>query len=155
MLGRAVVPLLRPRKFPPAVRLTTLHQTRYYARDRKSRPSDDYKLPASAPKPSWQQAPHNASPTTDPALSPQRPSQAQESTNSEYSDLQPEFESSSNAPKNTPETSEELRATSRNHTEDSPLCRLQIHRKKEHSLSTRAPSIQRGTASLTRSPMKT
>ena len=108
MLGRAIVPLLRPRNFPPAVRLATLSQTRSYARDRKSRPSNDYKLPASAARPSWQQTPQNHGKIANAVSREQQSHQTQESITSESSDLQPEFEAPASAPNNAPESSEEL-----------------------------------------------
>lgn len=121
MLGRVIVPLLRPRNFPPAVRLSILNQTRYYARDRKSRPDNDYKLPATAARPAWQQTPHNHG-TIANAISHEQPSsQTQEPSTSEYSDLQPEFETSANGPKNDAQSSEELQFSSRRQDVDRPV----------------------------------
>jgi mitochondrial import inner membrane translocase subunit TIM50 len=121
MLGRAIVPLLRPRNFSPAVRLSLLNQTRYYARDRKSRPDSDYKLPASAARPAWQQTPHNHG-TIANATSHEQPSpQSQEPSASEYSDLKPEFETSTNGPKNDAQSSEELPFISRGQDVDQPV----------------------------------
>src|ERR1700733_4173354 len=113
MLGRAIVPLLRPRNFPPAVRLSILNQTRYYARDRKSKPDNDYKLPATAARPAWQQTPHTHGTIANAISHEQHSSQTQEPSASEYSDLQPEFETSANDPKNDTQSSEELQFSSR------------------------------------------
>ena len=115
MLGRAIVPLLRPRNFSPAVRLSLLNQTRYYARDRKSRPDNDYKLPASAARPAWQQIPHDHGTITNAISHEQRSSQTQDS------DLQPEFETSANSPKNDAQSSEELQFSSREQDVDQPV----------------------------------
>src|ERR1700722_13416086 len=115
MLGRAIVPLLRPRNFSPAVRFSLLNQTRYYARDRKSRPDNDYKLPASAARPAWQQIPHDHGTITNAISHEQRSSQTQDS------DLQPEFETSANSPKNDAQSSEELQFSSREQDVDQPV----------------------------------
>jgi import inner membrane translocase subunit TIM50 len=117
MLGRAATPLLRPRRFPPAVRLSTFNQTRYYARDRKSRPTNDYQIPASAARPRWQQTPQNQGTVANAVSQEQHSPRTQESNASESSDLQPEFETPANAQRNAPESSGELRFEPReNHT---------------------------------------
>jgi import inner membrane translocase subunit TIM50 len=115
MLGRTIVPLLRPRNFSPAVRLSFLNQTRYYARDRKSRPDNDYKLPASAARPAWQQIPHNQATIANTISHEQRSPQTQDP------DLQPEFETSANSPKNDTQSSEELQFSSRGRDVDQPV----------------------------------
>ena len=121
MLGRAIVPLLRPRNCPPAVRLATLYQTRSYARDRRSTPSNDYKLPASASRPAWQQTPQNNGKIGNAASQEQHSPPSQESSRPEYSDLQPEFETPANANDNAPQESEELHFKSRDKNADQPV----------------------------------
>lgn len=121
MLARAITPLLRPRRFPPAVRLSTFNQTRCYARDRKSTPVNDYKLPASAARPTWQQVPPNQVTPANAASSEQHSPRTQESNASEYSNLQPEFEPSANTQRNAPESSEELRSRSRENSANQPV----------------------------------
>ena len=120
MLSRAMMPLLRPRRFPPAVRLSTFNQTRYYTRDRKSKPTNDYELPASATRPAWQQAPQTQQPATN-ALSNERHSRTQGSNAPESSDPQPEFEAPAHAQRNAPESLEELRFSSSGNNADHPL----------------------------------
>jgi import inner membrane translocase subunit TIM50 len=107
MLSRAITPLLRPRRFPPAVRLSLFNQTRYYARDRNPKPTNDYKLPASAARPTWQQAPQA-----------QRPAANAISTEQDSSELQPEFETPAYTQENVPKRSEELRFSSRGNNAD-------------------------------------
>jgi mitochondrial import inner membrane translocase subunit TIM50 len=121
MLGRAIVPLLRPRNLPPAVRLFTLNQTRSYTRDRKPRPTNDYKLPGSAARPRWQQAPQTAGTLGNREAEEQQSIRPQQSHASEYSDLQPEFETPTPTQNNSPESSEELRFRSREKDVDPPI----------------------------------
>ena len=121
MLGRAIVPLVRPRVFPPAIRLSTFYQTRSFARDRKSAPSSDYKLPASAARPAWQQTPRDSGRIANTASQQQHVPRNQEPSASEYSDIQPEFETPANASENAPGSSEELRFRSRGSTAHWPI----------------------------------
>lgn len=120
MLSRAITPLLRPRRFPPTVRLSTFNQTRCYARDRKPKSTNDYELPASAARPTWQQASQTQRPVANAVSAERHSSRNQGSNASEYSDLQPEFETPAYAQRNAPESSEELRFSSRgNNAEES------------------------------------
>lgn len=113
MLGRAITPLLRPRRFPPAVRLSAFNQTRCYARDRKSKPINDYKLPPTAARPAWQQPPQNPGTIANARSGEQTATKIKEPNASENSDLQPEFETPASVQENAPERSEELRFRSR------------------------------------------
>lgn len=61
MLGRLIVPRLRPRLETPPIRLAILNSQisnphiRHYARDRRPKNDDDYKLPDTARRPAWTQ----------------------------------------------------------------------------------------------------
>jgi len=95
MLGRAVVPLLRHRIYPPAVRLTISNlQVRQYAKVRPA-PESSYRPPASAPLEPWQRQPgmQDRSPRTLGSL-------RHESKTPDYSGNQPEFDTAGNSQKN-------------------------------------------------------
>jgi mitochondrial import inner membrane translocase subunit TIM50 len=55
MLGRAILPRLRPRLYAaPPIRLAISNpQIRYYARDRRPKDDSDYEIPGGARRPSW------------------------------------------------------------------------------------------------------
>ena len=115
MLGRVALPLLRPRaKFPPAVRLSAITyqtQIRTYARDRRSKLTNDYKLPNTAPKePSWKQSTRMQEPQEE---LQERFSEDKESSAPEYSDIQRELETPADGRKNFPTSSQELPPTIR------------------------------------------
>ena len=112
MLGRAAAPLLRPRFYSPAIRIALGRpQPRYYANHRPKIPGD-YKLPASAAIPKWQQSGHNQRSAPPSSKSDQRFSADPESAAPEYDDTQPEFETDPIAQENIPAMSQELRSRS-------------------------------------------
>lgn len=121
MLGRAAVPLLRPRtRFPPAVRLWTvssLHQTRCYAKDRRSKSNNDHKSPSTPPI-SRQQRPSQGAFRAQAAGQEQRFSKDKESAASEHSDLQPELDTPADGRLNSPDTAEALHSRSKQHDVD-------------------------------------
>lgn len=58
MLGRAIVPLLRPRLFAPRIRAAVVSspQIRHFA-NRRPKGDDDYRIPDTAKRPSWADEP--------------------------------------------------------------------------------------------------
>jgi mitochondrial import inner membrane translocase subunit TIM50 len=90
MLGRALLPLSRPRSLAPAARIAfSTPQRRLYAKDKKSRLRSDQKLPASAPRSQLQPAPAaSQGSATDRVPAPSNAS------SKEHNDAQPEFDTS-------------------------------------------------------------
>lgn len=102
MLGRALLPLSRPRTLAPAVRIAlSIPQRRLYAREKKAKSKSDQKLPASAPQPQWQTAAsqHSARDSV--------PAQSKTPSSEEYTDAQPEFETSKKPSADLPPLAEE------------------------------------------------
>lgn len=86
MLGRALLPLARPRTLTPAIRIAfSTPQTRSYARDKKSKTRSDQKLSASTPASQWQ---------TQSSAKNSVPAQNIPPSSNEYTDAQPEFDTS-------------------------------------------------------------
>jgi mitochondrial import inner membrane translocase subunit TIM50 len=89
MLGRAILPLLRPRALPSPIRLSlAVQQSRYYGRNKPRVPSEGYKIPDSAR-------------TANRYPLPTQPYQRQDSDAEPLSEVQPEFETSSASDANT------------------------------------------------------
>jgi mitochondrial import inner membrane translocase subunit TIM50 len=100
MLNRTLLPLSRPRRLAPVVRITgSIHQKRSYAREKKPKTKSE-KLSASAPQAQWQTA---ASQGTGGHFASARTS----ASSKEYTDAQPEFETSQKPAESIPPSGKE------------------------------------------------
>jgi mitochondrial import inner membrane translocase subunit TIM50 len=88
MLGRALLPLSRPRNLAPAIRIAVSRPPRrFYARERKPKTKSEDKLPASTSRSQWETIALSKDPTTGNTLAQKRSAH-----NEEYTETQPEFE---------------------------------------------------------------
>jgi mitochondrial import inner membrane translocase subunit TIM50 len=88
MLGRALLPLSRPRNLAPAITTALCRPPRrFYAREKKPKSKNENKLSTSIPRSQWETPAASKDPTTGNILAQNRPLH-----NEEYTETQPEFE---------------------------------------------------------------
>jgi hypothetical protein len=90
MLGRAIVPLLRPRLFAPSIRAVAISspQIRHFA-NRRPKGDDDYRIPDTAKRPLWaDQTPPLRIARSE--AEPRREEDFHQLSQEEYSELAPE-----------------------------------------------------------------
>lgn len=103
MLGRALLPLSRPRSLAPAARIVvSTPQRRLYAKDKKAKSRNDQRLSATPPRSQLQPAASQDS-TRDKVSAPSNTSSAKE-----YNHAQPEFDTSRQPAETTHPLSEEV-----------------------------------------------
>jgi mitochondrial import inner membrane translocase subunit TIM50 len=102
MLGRALLPLSRPRTLAPAIRVAvSAPQRRLYAKERKSKTKGYHRGPASAPPSQWQTAASKNSPTGTTSAQGSPP------CTKEVTEAQPEFNTPTKSLKDIPPFPEE------------------------------------------------
>lgn len=101
MLGRALLPLSRPRTLAPAVRITVSNSPKkFYAREKGSKTNSEHKPSASAFQ-SQRQVTASQTSSKDRVPTPNNPTPSKQ-----YTDAQPEFETSKTPPKDTTQSAE-------------------------------------------------
>ena len=117
MLSRAALPLLRPRSFHFANRIAfSASQTRWYARERRSRVANDYKLPASAGIPQWKQVPLKEALPANDVIQEKRFGEDRKSPVQEQSEVQPGSDTPAIANRNSERDSKPASLESKNGT---------------------------------------
>ena len=102
MLGRALLPLSRPGTLAPARRVAvSIPQKRLYAKERKPKTKVNSQLPASTASSQWQTSASKDSATEH------APSQRSPSPIEEYTEAQPEFETTRKSAEDIPPSTEE------------------------------------------------
>ena len=92
MLGRAILPRVRPRLYPPPIRLATVcPHIRCYARDRRPKSDADYQLPPTARQPDWKtHSPAVKASRPDLGPEPRQEEELHELSPEEYTEVAPE-----------------------------------------------------------------
>lgn len=90
MLGRAIVPLLRPRLFAPSIRAVAISspRIRHFA-NRRPKDDEDYRIPDTAKRPEWASQPPPLR-TARSEAEPRREDDSHELSREEYFELAPE-----------------------------------------------------------------